>query len=224
VLRQDVAQASAPPGVRAKRARARTSRTAAAATGPLRAAPRREASLGSRWRCSSCSGGLDGCAMRGNGVSVSRILRVCSERFMWMTASAGLTTDLSSMKSPRWLSSSSPIGVSRLRGCPPSSCSPRSARVRAPVPTQRRARAGERSHVETAELGSRPRCARQGGTGRVCSDAVTTEGYAGAHGRPARRTRCSQPYGQERVQFSMKLLSCFEREGWRSLRRALASI
>jgi hypothetical protein len=37
---------------------------------------------------------------------------------MLITASAGLTTLLSSMKSPRWLSSS-PMGVSRLWGCPP---------------------------------------------------------------------------------------------------------
>src|SRR5579872_6817146 len=50
------------------------------------------------------------------GVSVFRTLRVCSARFMFMTASAGDTTLLSSMKSPKCESSSSPIGVSRLMG------------------------------------------------------------------------------------------------------------
>src|SRR5215469_14644178 len=50
------------------------------------------------------------------GVSVLRTFRVCSARFMLMTASAGDTTLLSSMKSPRCESSSSPMGVSRLIG------------------------------------------------------------------------------------------------------------
>ena len=46
------------------------------------------------------------------GVSVASTLRVCSARFIEMTASAGEITLLSSMKSPRCESSSSPIGVS----------------------------------------------------------------------------------------------------------------
>ena len=39
-----------------------------------------------------------------------------SRRFDWIAASIGRIAFLSSMKSPRWLSSSSPIGVSRLIG------------------------------------------------------------------------------------------------------------
>ncbi len=41
---------------------------------------------------------------------------VVSRRLAWIAASSGSTAFLSSMKSPRWLSSSSPIGVSRLIG------------------------------------------------------------------------------------------------------------
>ena len=41
---------------------------------------------------------------------------VVSRRFDWIAASIGRIAFLSSMKSPRWLSSSSPIGVSRLIG------------------------------------------------------------------------------------------------------------
>src|SRR5216684_4093892 len=47
------------------------------------------------------------------GVKVASTLRVCSARFMLITASEGETRLLSSMKSPRCESSSSPIGVSR---------------------------------------------------------------------------------------------------------------
>src|SRR2546422_170027 len=47
------------------------------------------------------------------GVSVFRTLFVCSRSERPMIDSTGDTTCLSSMKSPRWLSSSSPIGVSR---------------------------------------------------------------------------------------------------------------
>src|SRR5206468_4192964 len=50
------------------------------------------------------------------GVSVLRTLFVCSRRERPMIDSTGDTTCLSSMKSPRWLSSSSPIGVSRELG------------------------------------------------------------------------------------------------------------
>src|SRR5881227_2558934 len=46
------------------------------------------------------------------GVSVFSTDSVCSLRFRLMTASAGDTTARSSMKSPKWESSSSPIGVS----------------------------------------------------------------------------------------------------------------
>ena len=46
------------------------------------------------------------------GVSVASTLRVCSARSIEMTASAGEITLLSSMKSPRCESSSSPTGVS----------------------------------------------------------------------------------------------------------------
>ena len=50
------------------------------------------------------------------GVSEASTRVVVSRRFDWMAASIGRTAFLSSMKSPRWLSSSSPIGVSRLIG------------------------------------------------------------------------------------------------------------
>ena len=49
-------------------------------------------------------------------VSVARTSVVDSRKLPWMAASSGWTAFLSSMKSPRWLSSSSPIGVSRLIG------------------------------------------------------------------------------------------------------------
>src|SRR5262249_25008921 len=50
------------------------------------------------------------------GVSEASTRVVVSRRFDWMAASIGSTALRSSMKSPRWLSSSSPIGVSRLIG------------------------------------------------------------------------------------------------------------
>src|SRR4030088_669434 len=50
------------------------------------------------------------------GVSVARTRVVLSRRLPWMAASSGMTAFLSSMKSPRCESSSSPIGVSRLIG------------------------------------------------------------------------------------------------------------
>src|SRR5438270_137080 len=50
------------------------------------------------------------------GVRVASTLRVCSARFMLMTASEGETRLLSSMKSPRCESSSSPMGVSSQLG------------------------------------------------------------------------------------------------------------
>jgi hypothetical protein len=50
------------------------------------------------------------------GVSEARTRVTVSFRFDWIAASTGMTAFLSSMKSPRWLSSSSPIGVSRLIG------------------------------------------------------------------------------------------------------------
>src|SRR5216117_2495610 len=50
------------------------------------------------------------------GVSVLRTLFVCSRSESPMMESTGDTTCLSSMKSPRWLSSSSPIGVSSEMG------------------------------------------------------------------------------------------------------------
>src|SRR5450759_3326812 len=46
------------------------------------------------------------------GVRVDRIFRVCSARSILIVASEGDIIFLSSIKSPRWLSSSSPIGVS----------------------------------------------------------------------------------------------------------------
>src|SRR5919106_771916 len=50
------------------------------------------------------------------GVSDARTRVTVSLRLDWIAASTGITAFLSSMKSPRWLSSSSPIGVSRLIG------------------------------------------------------------------------------------------------------------
>ena len=50
------------------------------------------------------------------GVSVASTRVVVSRRLAWMAASIGSTTLGSWMKSPRWLSSSSPMGVSRLIG------------------------------------------------------------------------------------------------------------
>ena len=50
------------------------------------------------------------------GVSVARTFRVCSAKLTDITASDGDVTLLSSMKSPKCESSSSPIGVSRLMG------------------------------------------------------------------------------------------------------------
>ena len=50
------------------------------------------------------------------GVNVARTLRVCSAKFRLTAASEGSINFLSSMKSPRWLSSSSPIGVSSEMG------------------------------------------------------------------------------------------------------------
>ena len=47
------------------------------------------------------------------GVSVDNIFRVCSAKSILIVASEGDIIFLSSIKSPRWLSSSSPIGVSR---------------------------------------------------------------------------------------------------------------
>jgi len=46
------------------------------------------------------------------GVRVARTRVVASRRLESVAASTGWTAFLSSMKSPRWLSSSSPIGVS----------------------------------------------------------------------------------------------------------------
>src|SRR5487761_1863138 len=50
------------------------------------------------------------------GVSEARTRVVVSRKLPWIAASSGSTAFLSSMKSPRWESSSSPIGVSRLIG------------------------------------------------------------------------------------------------------------
>src|SRR5439155_1333157 len=46
------------------------------------------------------------------GVSVAKTFRVCSWRLILTTASEGVMIRLSSIKSSRWLSSSSPTGVS----------------------------------------------------------------------------------------------------------------
>ena len=54
------------------------------------------------------------CSSRGDSVASTR--RVFSARLLLTIASCGETALLSSMKSPRWLSSSSPTGVSRLIG------------------------------------------------------------------------------------------------------------
>ncbi len=83
------------------------------------------------------------------GVSVFNTEDVCSFKFRLITASDGETTALSSMKSPRCESSSSPIGVSREIGsCATSkSCAPWTPEcpcawrflpksARAPVPAQ----------------------------------------------------------------------------------------
>ena len=50
------------------------------------------------------------------GVRLASTRVVASRRLAWIAASSGMIAFLSSMKSPRWLSSSSPIGVSRLIG------------------------------------------------------------------------------------------------------------
>src|SRR6476659_2218017 len=50
------------------------------------------------------------------GVNDARTRVVVSRRLDWMAASIGRIAFLSSMKSPRWLSSSSPIGVSSDNG------------------------------------------------------------------------------------------------------------
>src|SRR3954471_16886897 len=50
------------------------------------------------------------------GVREARTRVTVSFKFAWIAASTGITAFLSSMKSPRWLSSSSPMGVSRLIG------------------------------------------------------------------------------------------------------------
>ena len=52
------------------------------------------------------------------GVSEASTRVVVSRRFDWIAASIGRIAFLSSMKSPRWLSSSSPIGVSSDSGSP----------------------------------------------------------------------------------------------------------
>src|SRR5216684_4093381 len=49
---------------------------------------------------------------RARGVSVFNTDSVCSFRFKLMASSEGESTALSSMKSPRWESSSPPMGVS----------------------------------------------------------------------------------------------------------------
>ena len=50
------------------------------------------------------------------GVNDASTRVVVSRRFDWIAASMGWIAFLSSMKSPRWLSSSSPIGVASESG------------------------------------------------------------------------------------------------------------
>ena len=53
------------------------------------------------------------------GVSEASMCVVVSRRFDWIAASIGRIAFVSSIKSPRWLSPSSPIGVSSESGTPP---------------------------------------------------------------------------------------------------------